>query len=121
MLLPPDGYQAPVYGFDLNSSQFTSYAYENNELVFTVEQGTRFYLKLHLTANPRPTSENVYENGHLLQYSPYGTIYTGVDNMRVESVNQSHAGRYKISSSNIAGEGHITFRLKVKGTFCSYN
>ena len=106
-----------MYSIDFDNSVYTSYEHKHNEHIFTVEQGTQFYLKLNLTANPWPTDNDLYQNGHLLQYSPQGTIYSGVDNMRIRSVNQSHAGKYKLSSTNHAGEGHISFRLKVKGTY----
>ena len=37
--------------------------------------------------------------------------------MQIRQVDRSDAGKYKISSRNSAGEGHISFRLKVKGTY----
>ena len=58
----------------------------------------------------------MFKNGRPLPSSPQGTVYTGVDYMRIQSVDQVHAGTYKISSRNCAGEGHISFQLTVKGT-----
>lgn len=98
---------------------YSSYKRKHNEHIFTVEQGTQFYLKLNLNAYPMPAddSEDLYKNDHLVQYSPQGTIECGLDYMRIQRVDHSHAGRYKIVSKNIAGKGQITFRLKVK---CKY-
>ena len=108
-------YQRPVYSIDFANSVYTSYKYKHNEHIFTVEQGTEFHLKFNVTANPWPTDDDVYRNGHLLQYSPQGTIYSGVDYIRIRSVNQSHSGKYKLTSTNNAGKGQISFHLKVKG------
>ena len=109
--------QRPVYSIDFGSSVYTSHKYKHNEHIFTVEQGTQFYLKLNLNAYPMPTDEDLYKDGHLVPSSPQGTIYCGVDYMQIHRVNHSQAGKYKISSRNRAGEGHISFRLKVKGTY----
>ena len=107
--------QRPVYEIDFANSKYTSHSYTNNEHVFTVEQGTRFYLKLHLTANPMPTSATIYKNGQELPSSPWGTIYLCVNSVRIDSVTQGHAGRYRISSRNVMGEGSISFKLNVQG------
>jgi hypothetical protein len=116
---PARHYQHPKYGIDLARSRYSSYERKHNEHIFTVEQGTQFYLKLNLTANPMPVddSEDLYQNDDLLQYSPQGTVESGLDFMRIRTVNHSHAGKYKIVSKNIAGKGQITFHLKVK---CKY-
>ena len=37
--------------------------------------------------------------------------------MRIERVRSSDAGKYKISTRNSEGEGHFSFRLKVKGVY----
>ena len=107
--------QRPVYRIDFGNSEYTSYRCVNNEHVFTVEQGTRFYLKLHLTANPMPTNIKLYGNGEELQRSPTGTIYADVDYFRIDRVDQSYPGSYRLSSRNFMGEGSISFVLKVQG------
>ena len=109
--------QRPVYCIDFDNSKYSSYKCRNNEHVFTVEQGTQFYLKLHLTANPMPTYETLYYNDEEVPYTPDGTIYTGVDYMRIDSVIQSDAGPYKISTRNWMGEGSMSFRLDIQGKF----
>ena len=109
-------FQRPVYSIDSGSSVYTSHKYKHNEHIFTVEQGTQFYLKLNLNAYPRPKDADLYMDGHLVPYTPQGTIDCGVDYMEIQHVNHSDAGKYKISSRNRAGEGHFSFRLKVKGT-----
>ena len=97
------------------SSKYTSYAFENNQPVFTVEQGTLFYLKLKLSANPRPSSANLSKNGTVLQSSPWGNITLDVDSVTIPSVQSTDAGNYTISCSNSMGEGRFSFRLKVVG------
>ena len=115
-------YQKPVYtGID-GSSEYTSYAFENNQHVFTVEQGTRFYLKLKLSANPWPSSNNLSKNGTVLQSSPWGNITLDVDSITIPSVQSSDAANYTISCSNSMGVERYSFRLKVVGktTFTPY-
>ena len=63
----------------------------------------------------RPQDVDLYKDGDLLPYDPQGTIYCGVDYMEIQEVDCSDARKYKISTRNTAGEGHISFRLKVKG------
>ena len=83
--------------------------------MFTVEQGTRFYLKLYLRANPWPTSCNLSKNGVVLQRSPLGTIQLGVDSVNIQSVQATDAANYTISCSNTFGQGNFSFRLNVVG------
>ena len=104
----------PAYDINFKKSKYSSYKYINDEHVFTVEQGTPFYLKLNLTANPMPKTDKSYRNGQELSYSPTGQIYIGMDYMRIDSVIPSQAGCYTISSSNFMGGGSLTFQLKVK-------
>ena len=113
--------QCPVYSIDFDNSQHGPYQCVNNECVFMVEQGSQFYLKLNLRANPMPTTVTVYKNDRELVYSPFGTIYVGVDHMRINSVTQSHTGRYRMSSRNFMGEGSITFQLNVQGKSHPYS
>ena len=101
-----------------SSSKYTSYALENNQHVFTVEQGTRFYLKLNLSANPWPTSSNLYKNGIALQRASWGgqgTINLTADSVNIQSVQNTDAADYTISCSNSMGEGRFSFRLRVEG------
>ena len=107
--------QRPVYRIDFDNSKYSSYKYSNNEHVFTVEQGTQFNLRLHLTANPMPTYDTLYRNSQEVPESSNGVIYTGVDYMRIDSVTPSQSGYYRLSSSNFMGEGSISFRLNVEG------
>ena len=109
-----------MYSIDFNNSQHGPYQCVNKECVFTVEQGSRFYLKLNLRANPMPTTVTAFQNGQELVPDPLGTIYVGVDYMRINSVTQSHTGLYQMSTRNIMGEGSITFRLNVQGKSCPY-
>ena len=108
-------YQKPVYTRINSSSIYTSYAFENNQHVFTVEQGTRFYLKLNLTANPWPTNDSLSMNGIVLQQSPQGNITLEVDSINIPSVQNTDAGNYTISCSNLMGTVRFSFRLKVVG------
>ena len=61
-------------GVDRSASEYARYDFQNNTHVFTVEQGTHFYLKLKLSANTWPTSYNLSKNGVVLQRPPLGTI-----------------------------------------------
>ena len=106
--------QRPTYSIDHKHSRYNSHRIKNNEHVFTVQQGKRFYLKLYLNAYPKPKDEDLYKDSELLQYDPNGTIYSGVDFMEIQRVVPNDAGKYKISSRNSVGEGHFSFRLKVK-------
>ena len=108
-------YHSPVYSIDFSNSIYTSYAFENNQHVFTVEQGTRFYLKLNLSANPIPKSSDLAENGNQLQRAPWGRIYLGMDSVNIQSVQYTDAANYSISCSNFMGEGRFTFRLNIVG------
>ena len=110
-------YQKPVYTGINSSSIYTSHAVENNQHVFTVEPGNRFYLKLNLTANPWPTNDDLSKNGSALQrvqWAGPGTISLGVDSINIQSTQYSDAGNYVISCSNFMGKGRFPFRLKVE-------
>jgi hypothetical protein len=105
-------------GFDSSASKYASYAYENNQPVFTAEQGTRFYLKLSLTANPWPTSYDLYRNGRALQRAVgvgQATINLNPDSVNFQRVQSTDAANYTITSSNSMGQGQFSFRLKVVG------
>lgn len=117
MIFPsPEQYQRPVYtGIDFGSSIYTDYAFENNQHVFTVEQGTRFYLKLNLTANPPPKNDSLSKNGTILQRSPWGNINLGVNSANIQSVQYTDTANYTISCSNSMGAGSFFFRLNVVG------
>lgn len=62
-----------------------------------------------------PASANLCKNGQLLQRSPWGTIYLGLDSVGIQTVDQSHEGNYTISTSNLMGEGRLSFQLRVIG------
>ena len=101
-------------------SKYARYDIENHTHVFTVEQGTRFYLKLYLRANPPPTSRNLSMNGIVLGSSAgggggRGTIQLGVDSVDIQSVQASEAADYTISCTNAYGKGQFSFRLNVVG------
>ena len=103
----------PVYsGIEFSDSVYTSYVFEHNRHIFTAEAGTRFFLKLHLAANPWPGSCNLYRNGQLLRRSPLGTIQLCVDSVNIQAVQPSDDGAYTISSSNLFGEGRFSFQLR---------
>ena len=116
-------YRRPEYtGVDTESSKYASHKYENNQLVFTVEQGTQFYLKLNLKANPWPTSYSLSKDGNQLQLLPArgggggpGTIYVNVDSFNIQSVQNDDAGTYTLSCSNRVGNASFSFRLRVEG------
>ena len=113
-------YQKPEYtGVDRGASKYVSYAFENNQHVFTVEQGTRFYLKLNLSANPPPNSRDLYENGRALPPAVPGlaqrVINLNNDSINIQSVQAADAANYTISCSNSMGEAQFSFRLKVVG------
>ena len=105
----------PVYNIDFNNSVYTHYVVQNDQHVFIVEQGARFVLKLTLSANPMPTSSNLYKNGQLLHRSPLGTIYLSLDTVSIQTVQNSHDGNYMITCSNIMGEGRLSFQIRVVG------
>ena len=94
----------------------SSYNATNNTI--TVEQGTAFLLKFEVTAWPIPTHVDLYKDGRKVAISQRnGTIFVGLDRVSIPRVDkQSYAGKYKISATNSAGEGHTLFQLKVKGT-----
>lgn len=108
----------PQYRVDSSESVYTRHRIENGENVFYVEQGTRFYLKLVLTANPMPTECDLYEDGRLVQSSPWGRIYLRLDSFEIRSVQGTDEGYYRMTCSNIMGEGSFSFRLRVQG-MCS--
>lgn len=110
--------QPPIYRVDLAKSVCKSHKYDHSRkrYVFTVEQGTRFFLKLKLTADPMPSTVELYKNHELVASTSYGTIYVSADRICIQTVyGQGYAGVYKLSCNNGA-EGHISFQLKVKGT-----
>ena len=110
----------PVYtGVDTTASQYARYDIQNGAHIFTVEQGTRFYLKLNLIANPWPASCNLSKNGIMLQRVPWGTIQLGVDSVNIQSVQDADTADYIISCTNAYGQGSFSFRLNVvgKGSF----
>ena len=91
----------------------------NGRYTFTVEQGTRFFLKLKLTADPMPCSAELFKNGALVRSSQYGTVYVSVDRICIQTVyGQGYAGVYKLKCNN-GLEGEISFELKVRGTYIS--
>jgi hypothetical protein len=99
-------------------SKYAHYALENNQHVFSAEIGTGFYLKLVLTANPSPTSCNLYKDGVLLPPATWnapGTIYITDDSVDIQTVQFTDAGNYTITSSNSMGQGQFSFRLNVLG------
>ena len=106
-------------GVDRGASKFISHTVENNQDVFTVEQGTRFYLKLNLSANPVPNSRNLSENGRALSPAVPGlaqhVINLNNDSINIQSVQATDAANYTISCSNSMGKGEFSFRLKVVG------
>ena len=83
------------------------------------------YLALHsfhvlvtlLQVLPTHTLAKLVINFAKVPYAPNGTIDCGIDYMRIERVRSSDAGKYKISTRNSEGEGHFSFRLKVKGVY----
>lgn len=109
-------YRFPEYSIDLADSQYASQFYDRikDEYVFTVEYGTRFYLKLDTNAFPPPTSSNVelYRDGHHLQRMRNGTINLEGTSMDIQSANKGHEGTYTIEATNGAT---MKFRLEVEG------
>lgn len=100
-----------------SSSIYADHDVKNNQHVFTVEPGNRFYLKLDLTANPWPKNDNLSKNGSVLQrvqWAGPGTINLGVDSVNIQTAQFSDAGNYVISCSNLMGEARFPFRLKVE-------
>jgi hypothetical protein len=88
-----------------------------------VEQGTAFFLKYEITAWPIPTDVELYKDGKKVQISrTNGTIFLGLDRLSIPMVDRkSYAGKYKISARNSQGEGHVEFKLKVKGRMSKKN
>ena len=113
--------QPPKYEIDFNKSHPSSSHYYDSYrrlYVIKVEQGRRFYLKLKLTANPKPTCAELYKDGKLVESTPRGTIFVGIDSMGVQVVDKmSYAGIYTIRSRNEMGYGEITFQLSVRCKF----
>ena len=62
---------------------------------------------------------DLYKDDQLVKISQAdGTIFVGLDRISIPHVDKwSYAGRYRVSTTNRAGEGHIDFELKVKGTY----
>jgi hypothetical protein len=104
-------------GVNSGASKYAHYAFENGQHVFTVGQGTPFYLKLNLSANPPPNSSNLSNNGIPLPHAAPGqrAINIGTDSVSIQSVQSTDAANYTISCSNLMGEGQFSFRLKVVG------
>jgi hypothetical protein len=98
-----------------SGSKYAHYAFENNQHVFTAVQGTRFYLKLNLSANPPPNRDDLSKNGTMLQRSPWGNIQLEADSIDIQSVQFTDAANYTISCSNSVGQGQFSFTLKVVG------
>lgn len=112
----PGPYHPPVY----NGVGTTSSRYEiiNNQHIFTVVQGSRFYLKLNLSANPPPNNDSLSKNGTVLQRSPWGNINLGVDSVNIQTVQFTDEAKYTISCSNSMGTANFSFQLKVVGKNC---
>ena len=114
--------RGPHYSVDIGRCVYTSYFYDNatNEHVFTVEQGCRFFLKLNLSANPPPTSDDVILDriGQTLQGVPHNSIRFQIDSVDIQMVTIQHDGSYILRSSTSAGEASIQFRIQVQGTYC---
>ena len=104
-------------GVDRGASKFISHTVENNQNVFTVEQGTRFYLKLKLRANPSPNSCDIYQNGVLLPPAAPGepVINFDIDSVSIRNIEAADAANYTLTCSNSMGKGQFSFRLKVVG------
>lgn len=83
--------------------------------MFTAEVGTRFYLKLNLSANPWPTTSNLYKNGVAMQSVPWGTTTLNVDSVNIPNVQSTDTAYYKITCSNLFGEGQFYFQLNAVG------
>ena len=86
-----------------------------------VEQGTAFFLKFEIMAWPIPTEVDLYKDGRKVNISQAnGTIFVGLDRVSIPTVDRkSYAGKYTISAKNSHGEGHIEFKLSVKGRIYS--
>ena len=87
-------------------------------IVFTVEAGTEFFLKLVLVSNPLPDKLSFQRNWEHFQSQLLGraiTIEVGIDFVRIPTIQKSDEGTYTIASSNTIGEGHFSFQLKVVG------
>ena len=107
-----------MYEVDLKNSVCTSpdYDHRNKRYIFTVEQGTRFFLKLKLTANPMPSCAELYKNRSVVKSSNYATIFFSIDRMCIPTVyGSAYEGVYTLVTKNTYGEGKISFELKVKG------
>ena len=107
-----------MYKVDLENSVCTSHRYDyyNERYIFTVEQGTRFFLKLKLTADPMPSCAELYKSGREVRSSSYATIFFSIDRMCIQTVyGSAYEGVYTLVTKNTYGEGKISFELKVKG------
>ena len=121
LIIPLDQPQIPTYNFDVNASKgiIPQYEYnEYNEIIFTVEAGTGFFLKLALFANPLPFK---FSFQRVSQQYPIptldGTVEFGLEFVRIHSAQHSHKGRYTISCSNSVGDGQFSFQLQVQGMY----
>ena len=111
--------ERPKYKINFEESVFGSREYDRSHRrhVFTVEQGTRFFLKLDLTADPMPSSVELLRNGHTVSSSSFATIYVSADRICIQTVyGQGYAGVYKLKCNN-GLEGHISFELIVIGMY----
>ena len=91
--------------------------YDSSKNTITVEQGKSFFLKFEISAWPIPTNVDLYKDGKKVRIShTNGTIFVSLDRVSIPRVDrQSYAGKYKISATNSHGEGHVVFKLNVKG------
>ena len=100
----------------MGASQFTSqsYDYVTGQYVFTVEQGTQFYLSYNTNTYPTPSASDMelYKNGQHLQRARGGTITLQGNYMNIPAVDQVNGGNYTITNSE---GGQLSFRLIVKG------
>lgn len=73
-------------------------------------------MALNLIAYPLPAKAKLYKNGVFVTDSRQGTIFIGLYRMGIQTVDSTaYEGHYTIQSTNEAGTGDISFRLKVKG------
>ena len=84
-------------------------------ILFTVEAGTEFFLKLILVANPLPYKLSFQRDGQQLPLDQ--TIEIGLDFVRFKVVQHSHQGKYTLSCTNSVGEGHFSFQLNMAGKY----
>ena len=101
---------------NLGASQYTSKTYDDGkeQYVFTVEQGTQFYLSYGANTYETLSASDVelYKNRKHLQRTEGGTIILDGSYMDIQTVNQVHEGNYTIKTSSGA---QVSFQLKVKG------